>query len=605
VGLLPCRGNKVLRPKNPRFSDAAVGKNHITTAPVSRRNPRPWDLSGRLTPGPNFAALGALGPRGCRSVRRGPRNSLPLPKGRDHRRQGPLESEGVGFHTHIAYILRTLRTSMERCMTISLEELRRLLTQPPTEDVARVLKAWRAQEGLSQTEAAIRLGVSARTLQGWELGRPMPYPQLLQRAVGIRAHLTDRYGCEVSEFPREFAEFIGFIGGDHIDKAVRKVDRKIGSPEARRLFGDRFYFHEQIVRFTQGPLPFHVDLSDVLAVRTASLIGGINRVRKSLSPSGATRLRAMVLDNLKPDRDIRQIEHEIRCSTHFGRKGFKVTFADLERLGKFDLLVETPSGEVEVECKTIDRDTGSQIKAEITVQLSEIFNAAVSKQAPVNESGLFVMTLKKPSANCIHLARQLKHALQSNTARCFDGTDFSLQFLPRPKWQDLLNSGHVLDLSAQISADPLLGEDDDAHCVTQLRDRIIGLVIRPHKSTTIIERIIDVIKDGADQCTGKKACVVWLHFVGLAEGIFLSLAEFSSQNEGVGLNAVVSKVLLSDASSTDRSHVQCVRFSADPNAISRRPALGPNLIITKGVSVGSKMYVVPNPLCRFPEVADL
>jgi hypothetical protein len=51
--------------------------------------------------------------------------------------------------------------------------------------------------------------------------------------------------------------------------------------------------------------------------------------------------------------------------------------------------------------------------------------------------------------------------------------------------------------------------------------------------------------------------------------------------------------------------VQCVRFSADSNAISRRPALGPNLMITKGVSVGGKMYVVPNPRCRFPEVADL
>jgi transcriptional regulator with XRE-family HTH domain len=544
------------------------------------------------------------------AFRRGGRETpYPFRMGEDRRRQG-LYRLFRSNRRELAFI-RTLRiyyavcvSPKERYLTVSLEELRKPLAQPPTEDVATVLKGWRAQEGLSQTEAAIRLGVSARTLQGWELGRPMPYPQLLQGAVGIRAHVTDRYGLELSEFPREFAEFIGFIGGDHIDKAVRKVDRKIGSPEARLLFGDRFYFHEQCVRFTQGPLPFHLDVSDVLAVRAASLIGGINRLRKSLSSSGATRLRAMVLDNLKPDRDIRQIEHEIRCSTHFGRKGFKVTFADLEGLGKFDLLVETPSGEAEVECKTITQDTGSQIKTEINVQLSETFNAAVSKQAPVNESGLFVMTLKKPSANCKHLARQLKDALQSNTARCFDGTEFSLQFSPRPKWQDLLNSGHVLDLRAQISADPSLGEDEDAHCVTQLQDRIIGLVIRPHKSTTIIERIIDVIKDGADQCTGKRAGVVWLHFVGLTEGIFLTLAEFSSQ-KGAGLNAIVSKVLHSDASSTDRSHVQCIRFSADPNAISRRPALGPNLIITKGISVGGKMYEVPNPRCRFPNVADL
>jgi transcriptional regulator with XRE-family HTH domain len=485
-----------------------------------------------------------------------------------------------------------------------LEELRKLLAQPPTDDISRTLKEWRTREGISQTEAAIRLGVSARTLQGWELGRPMPYPQLLRGVVGIRARVTDRYGVELSEFPRELAEFIGFIGGHNIDKAVRKLDRKVASPEAQLLFGDRFYFHEQWARFTKGALPFHLDVSDVLAVRAASFIGGINRLRRSLSSSGANRLRTMVLDNLRPDRDIRQIEHEIRCATHFGRKGFKVTFADLEGLGKFDLLVEAASGEIEVECKTITQDTGSQIKTEITVQLAETFNAAISKQAPVNESGLFVMTLRKPSADCKHLAQQLKNSLGSNRATCFDGTDFSLQFLPRPAWQSLLNSGHIPSLRTQISADPSLSEDEEAHCVTQLQDQVIGLVIRPHKSTTITQRIIDVIKDGADQCTGKRASVVWLHFVGLTEGIFLSLAEFSSQ-KSAGLNAIVSKVLHSDASSTDRSHVQCVRFSAGPSAISRRPALASNLILTKAVSVGGRVYEVPNPRCRFPNVADL
>ena len=493
-------------------------------------------------------------------------------------------------------------------MPISLEELRGLLAQPPTENLAALLKQWRTREGLSQTEAAIRLGVSIRTLQGWELGRPMPYPQLLRGAVGIRSHVTDRYGVELSEFPRELAEFIGFIGSDNINKVVQGVERKIQSPEAQQLFGDRFYFHEQWVRFTQGALPFHLDVSDVQAVRAASLISGINRARKSLSSSGAKRLRGIVRHNLKPVGDIRHIEHEIRCATHFGRRGFKVTFADIEGLGEFDLLVGTTSGEIEVECKTITEDTGSQIKREITVQLAETFNTAISKQVSVDESGLFLMTLKKPGADCKHLARQLKNALRSNTVACFDGVDFSLQFLPRPSWQHLRNSGHILDLKAQISADPSLSEDEDAHCVTQLRDPVIGLVARPHKPTTAIERIIEVVKNGADQCTGERASVVWLHFVGMTEGRFLALAEFSSQigaGLNAGLNAIVYKVLHSDGSSADRSHVQSVRFSADPSAINRGPALGPNLLITKAVSVGGKMYEVPNPQCRFPNVPNL
>jgi hypothetical protein len=94
----------------------------------------------------------------------------------------------------------------------------------------------------------------------------------------------------------------------------------------------------------------------------------------------------------------------------------------------------------------------------------------------------------------------------------------------------------------------------------------------------------------------------------MTEGRFLALAEFSSQigaGLNAGLNAIVYKVLHSDGSSADRSHVQSVRFSADPSAINRGPALGPNLLITKAVSVGGKMYEVPNPQCRFPNVPNL
>lgn len=68
-------------------------------------------------------------------------------------------------------------------MPLSSDELRRLLLSPPTRDIAAVLKEWRVHQGFSQVEAAVHLGVPVRTLQGWEVGRPMPYPSLLQQPV--------------------------------------------------------------------------------------------------------------------------------------------------------------------------------------------------------------------------------------------------------------------------------------------------------------------------------------------------------------------------------------------------------------------------------------
>jgi hypothetical protein len=104
-------------------------------------------------------------------------------------------------------------------------------------------------------------------------------------------------GFMQSAFQRELAEFVGFIGGADVDKVIRKVEQKLRPLPAntRSLFGDRFFFHEQFTAFTCGPLPFQLDTTDLRAVRAASLIAGVNRVKRSLSSSGALRLRAMLL----------------------------------------------------------------------------------------------------------------------------------------------------------------------------------------------------------------------------------------------------------------------------------------------------------------------
>ena len=44
------------------------------------------------------------------------------------------------------------------------------------------LRAWRKRENLSQTEAALRLNISKRTLQEWEHGRAEPH-RLARAAV--------------------------------------------------------------------------------------------------------------------------------------------------------------------------------------------------------------------------------------------------------------------------------------------------------------------------------------------------------------------------------------------------------------------------------------
>ena len=220
---------------------------------------------------------------------------------------------------------------------VSVKKVRELITRPPSGNTAKTLKQWRAQLGYSQVEAAIRLGVPVRTLQGWELGRPMTYPALLYKAAGISPRRANPHFLVQSDFPQEFVEFIDFVGAQALDREIRKIEQKLNAlSHARHLYGDRYFFQEQCVRFTEDIPSFGLNISEPQAVRAASLIAGINRVKRLLSPAGASRFHSMIIDNLKVDRDMRQLEHEIRCSTHFAQRGLKIVFADLEGLANFD-----------------------------------------------------------------------------------------------------------------------------------------------------------------------------------------------------------------------------------------------------------------------------
>ncbi|HTZ67303.1 MAG TPA: helix-turn-helix transcriptional regulator [Roseiarcus sp.] len=490
-------------------------------------------------------------------------------------------------------------------MSITIEEVRRLLAHAPSKDTAEALKEWRAQLAYSQAEAAIRLGVPLRTLQGWELGRPMPYPALLQRAVPTIAHPMNRYALSQAEFPREFAEFIDFVGAAPLDKETRKIELRLHAlrPTVRAIYGDRYFFQEECLRFTYDVPAFGLDIANPQAVRAAALIAGINRVRRSLSAKATDRFRAMVIDNL--GRDMRQLEHEICSWTHFARKGFNVIFADLEGVGRFDLLVETPAGSVAVECKTIGEDTGDQIKTELAVSLAKIFDRATAILAANTESGQFTLTLKKAADQCKNLPQKFEAALKAGVNDPRETEDFSLTFAPKPDWQGLLSADGAGELERQMQ---LATEADRSERFTIgviTPHKVFGLAIRSHAPTRFRRNLVQILKGAAGQCPNSTPSAVWLHFVGVAEADFRDLCDFSIKGGGAGLNGVVADVLHPEASRTDRSHVQRILFSVQSRVLHRHPMLDANLIVIRTVSHSTTCFDVPNPKCKFVPLVEI
>jgi len=71
------------------------------------------------------------------------------------------------------------------------------MTEPPKPDEksGQALRRWREMRGWTREEAAEKLGVSARTLENWELGvRTPPALQVLERLLRSGRRLNDPHG---------------------------------------------------------------------------------------------------------------------------------------------------------------------------------------------------------------------------------------------------------------------------------------------------------------------------------------------------------------------------------------------------------------------------
>jgi hypothetical protein len=394
-----------------------------------------------------------------------------------------------------------------------------------------------------------------------------------------------------TDFATEFAKFVSFVGGaqlhEAISRALSKLDRL--SPSVRALYQQRYFFHEYCVTISDGPAPFQLDISDANAIRVASFISGVNRMKNCLSSAGASRLRSTTLGALRPDRDLRPLEHEVRVFVHLGQKGITTTLADLERIGTFDMFCTTNEKTFEVECKTVTEDTGEQIKTDLLVTLSEVCRRTLKDAVSLPGSGIFIMKLVKSPALCGDLHSALRNSLNSYSLPLRTG-DFELTFEPRPEWGSSTKSDIVQEELQALSG---------KYSAWKFTDKLLALALLPHKPSSLSEKIVDTLKDAADQCSGQQPSVLWLHLIGHREKEFLELAKFSQGGKGAGLNAVVANVLHPQASTTDRSHVHTIRFSAEPADVTQKPILDTDLLIQRVNSLSGPCYDVPNPFCHF------
>jgi hypothetical protein len=140
------------------------------------------------------------------------------------------------------------------------------------------------------------------------------------------------------------------------------------------------------------------------------------------------------------------------------------------------------------------------------------------------------------------------------------------------------------------------------HCFTKSGSNLVGLTLVSNKQSELVERVTRAIKKAADQLSGGRPSVIWLHFVDLPENEFTAFAQFAMNDQGRGLNALVTNALVGRGSK-DRNHVNFVMLSAEAEGITHRPALDRQLMLAKAASISGPIYQLQNSHARF-ELSD-
>jgi len=105
--------------------------------------------------------------------------------------------------------------------------------------------------------------------------------------------------------------------------------------------------------------------------RAAAFACSAARIYQRLSSDAKNRFCGMIISGLKDEYGLESFAFELEIANHLMRKGYDVTFSDLEQQGDYDYLIKHLSGqvEIEVECKLITGDKGRKVHQTCLAQL--------------------------------------------------------------------------------------------------------------------------------------------------------------------------------------------------------------------------------------------
>jgi len=383
---------------------------------------------------------------------------------------------------------------------------------------------------------------------------------------------------DIDDISRDIALAVGFIGEGEYRNSLEAIRRSLNLKGFVTQFDDTVFALEldlwnlerlrarSFGRLRSFPNQCHAGIDFLI---------GLGQTIPVLSEDGKKRLLGRLRKGL--EEGLWPLQHELAVAANLSKRGWDVSFNDLERGRGFDFLVTQNGMTFEVEAKAISVHTGSPLKPEdifkLLVEIKRRFKWQDGRTVPVI-AVKFSSNVPPDRTRLQDLVSIINKVAETRCQLSVHDMDIRfMEIIPNLGREELRKYGHF---RAETCKKPVLINDTRPQVILELESG------RPSKLG--IKAIRTIKEAAAEQLSGRNPGIVWTHvnFVSAAEFSMLS----SSRN---GMPCLFDQIANATLCSQRRSHLSQLVFSGasflDRSYLTQRSSY--------------RAVVYDSPSCRF------
>lgn len=403
-----------------------------------------------------------------------------------------------------------------------------------------------------------------------------------------------------ADIPHIFSRFRDVVGEKHWLKRVSLINAEIRG----HRFLKSYLIEENAIAFGLAGCSnlvcrygnFPVEATRDRAIYPAiSLAAQVLSVIDHSSHQQAKRLIRRIHGAFQNPDEMRAFRFEMMVATHFVRRGYKISWPEMEETGTFDILVENIGNNgLEVECKSVSYNKGRKIHRREAIEFFQLIKSQLTSASRNLKSGVAVVLtvpdrlptpvvqkkkLIRDVIDALFAAKDITYTEHGNVRiSSFDVSALGIKKSEKPP-----------KITRKVMDEITSTQNRETMIIGSQKGGVILFVLQSNQDDMPLQYIFDVLSLSARKQMSKTRPAIFLvGFDSLEAGMLhdIAMQDFDSKRTPTALRREVSKFFMNQL----RDHIVGIGFLSSSELIPK---------IHGEIDSGGTVYIFPRSASSF------